>query len=229
MYHVRNWCTPGAYAELARTNRELSLSKVKDLEFQTIQVQPAGVWVQNTCLKPGVALQAIKEVGQGEGVLLLDADAHFEREPEWKPLLSSFFGYVRWTRPNSGALIALSGTLWITHTVQCIQFLESWRARCKLDDTKWDQAHMWEQVKHNVASPGQGDILEMDWRWAYMEGNSIEPRGQAWVVHSQASRELKDATATAQPDAAPITPSETDAELREKTGPHTGGRRKKLE
>ena len=226
---VRNWCTPGPYRKLADENRKLSLEKIPGLDFQTIEVAPKGSWVQNTCLKPSVALQTVRAIPQGEGLLLIDADAHFEREPEWKPLLSSFFGYVRWSRPSSGALIALSGTLWITNTNQCLQFLEGWRARCELDNSRWDQAHMWECIKGNVASPGQGDILELDWKFAYMIGNSIEPIAQAWIVHSQASRELKDATSTAQPDTAPITPSETDAELREKTGPHTGGRRKKLE
>jgi hypothetical protein len=226
---VVNWATPGPYMDLAKTNRELSLKNCPGLDFWTIEIPSVGNWVMNTCRKPEVALQAVRSLPQGEGCLLLDADAHFEREPEWKSLINAFFGYVRWTRPNSGAIIALSGTLWITNTNQCIQFLEGWNARCQLDPTRWDQAHMWECIKENVASPGQGDILELDCRWAWMEGNSIEPRGQAWVAHSQASRELKDATSTEQPDTAPLTPSETDVQTktRDPQLPHTGGRRKK--
>lgn len=205
MIQIRNWCTPGPYAEIARKNRELSLGlrNLKEpLDFQTIEVPTAGTWVQNTCLKPQVAIRAIKSVPQGEGVLLLDADATLQLEPEWQPLKSMFFGYVRWKRPSNGALIALSGTLWLTHTAACLQFVEDWGARCQLDNSKWDQAHMWESIKSYVAGPGMPDVGELDWRFAWMEGNSIEPKKDAWIVHAQASRSLKDAIT--QPNEAPI-------------------------
>lgn len=194
--HICNWATSGPYSDLAKSNRELSVKNLNggaDHIFHTIQVESKGTWVQNTCQKPDVALSAIRQLPAGAGVLLIDADAYFQENvfPDWNVLQSAFFGFVLWRRPSNGALVALSGTLWLTNTSQCRDFLEGWKSRCELNSHIWDQAHLWECIKANVAGPGQGDICEMDPRWAWMEGNSIEPKHTAWVVHTQASRELK--------------------------------------
>jgi hypothetical protein len=192
MIHVANWCTPGPYAELAKANRELSLKNIPGLDFNTIEVISKGRWVENCNQKPDIALTAIRQVPTGEGVLLIDADAYLQGKPNWDSLRSAFFGYVLWKRPSNGAMVCLSGTLWLTNTNQCIDFVQGWKARCQHDQGIWDQAHLWQCVKGHVAGSGQGpDIFEMPPEWAWMEGNSIEPRHMAYVCHTQASRELK--------------------------------------
>lgn len=190
--HVCNWCTPGPYAALAKANRELSLTNHPGLDFNTIEVPSKGRWVANTCQKPDVALSAIRNIPAGEGVLLIDADAYIQGKPDWTSLKSAFFGYVLWKRPTNGALVCLSGTLWLTNTNQCIDFVEGWKARCDTDPGIWDQAHLWKCVQAHVAGATNPDIYVMSGEWAWMEGQSIEPKHTAFVVHSQASRELKE-------------------------------------
>ena len=213
MLKVYNWATPGPYEKLAEDNaaKSYELSKVK---IETIKIEGVGNWCENTCLKPQVALQAISRLKQGELCILIDADAYVSKEPEWREC-TGMFGFVRWRRPSSGALVCLSGTLLLSSSNQCKDFLEGWKSRCDLHPEIWDQAHLWESVKADTS----GLITELGWQWAWMQGNSLEDQKGAWICHDQASRELK-----GQPDTAPLVPSETDHDLREKTG----GKRKKV-
>lgn len=200
MPRIANWYTCGSpYEQVANENAKTFAKagcQPLSIGVNGMGTGGAGDWILNCNKKPEVCLTIIKELQPGEGCLLLDADATVEQPIPWADLNGRLgggpcLGYVLHEK-KSGAREVLSGTLWVTKTPECIDMLTKWLKLCRERPTYWDQKNLASVVGAWVPQAGGRQLMELDWRWAWIEGQTDRPRSRAFIVHHQMSRQVRE-------------------------------------
>lgn len=168
-------------------NRLLRSAERLGLPVDAQAIEPAGSWVRNASLKPGVLLgMRRKHVGP---MLYVDVDAVFHRDP-WPALATLDCDIAAYYEPDGHLL---SGTLFINHTQAALALLEEWAAACAASPDEWDQLVLERLIARDAASDAprfRVAVLPVAYCWIFDKTDNA-PCAEVYIEHLQASREAK--------------------------------------
>lgn len=185
--------------EYSRVIKDYLISSCKKLNLNPIiyPVKSIGNWIKNTCLKPYIALKALKELN--DDILLIDADAKILHFPELFNKIKKDYDIAYYTckwrehygYKNSNVEEICSGTLWFKNCDISRRLVEKWKVECQKIN-KPDQVVLQEVLKDFK----ELKVFNLPVEYCYI--NSL-PRGKEplikpetiYISHYQASREMK--------------------------------------
>jgi hypothetical protein len=191
---VCSFCTRGIYEGIYDSHLGESLKMFPEIKWYHEYIQSQGNWYKNTCYKPFFLIDCLDKFPD-KNIILLDVDAKIIKYPklfETIPDKFNFGCYIlnqnEYYRNGSNRVEHLTGTLFISNTIQSRFFVKEWIIRTGngTDQDSFDQ--MINGYKPNIFS------LPIEYCRITSLPNGNEPNiscQEPVIEHYAASRNLK--------------------------------------
>lgn len=153
------------------------------------EVADRGTWERNCALKPTFIRHHI--IRTDAPVVWVDADARIVQRPElffndengYPRLRCDVAAHYRWGEE------LLSGTLYFSGTFRASEICRIWARECEASPGEWDQ-----KVLQRILADGDWDVERLPASYTAVFDDP-KMTGDAVILHTQASRRLKNAVA----------------------------------
>lgn len=175
--------TPEYEKEIVRLENSC---KKFNIELETRQYESRNKWEENCSMKSEFLLEMLNTLD--DNIFYVDADAEFQREPEWEELekydeMGVVYHY--WYYKTQLITELLSGSIYLPNNPQTIEIVEAWIEEQQKDRNIWDQ----KTLQKVVETYYNDSVFIMDKKWCYVaDYMQVE---NPIIQHWQASRRLK--------------------------------------
>lgn len=159
------------------------------LKHSIVGVEGQGSWERNCAHKPSFILEQIYKY-PGEPLLYVDADAIFERRPDYfetLPITTSIMPFFR-QRQNPPRKELVSFTIYVPPTEKAKHQIELWQAEQMKDWTIWDQRVLQKVIEENPTLFDDMKSLPPEYGQIF---DAAEQISNPVIVQYQASRRFK--------------------------------------
>lgn len=164
------------------------------LEHQVEPITSFGSWEKNCCFKPLFLLKKLQQIRQP--LFWVDADAVFERKPEWLDVFDKDLA-VRINEAWEGDSKVNSGSIYVNATEGAVKLLKLWGQECidALSNPQRTQ-EVWDQItlRDVIVRGGYWEqIGALPLAYCHIAGHPHDTQVTAFPIisHYQASRRLK--------------------------------------
>lgn len=177
---------------------ELSRScKRFGIESRILAVGNFDSWQDGVSHKPQHILEVLQTLHDGSGLLWVDADARFLREPDWSIFNAIDFSACLFQWSPHHAIEMLTGTLFFWKTPRVIDFVKRWMLatptwrKANLDTP--EQLSLKETYELQKDHPNALRFLDLPKDWVYIQPDfrDLYPGMIPTIEHLQRSRTIK--------------------------------------
>jgi hypothetical protein len=192
-----SYYTPDYVKYADRLNKSLDKAGVWAVDRHVVAVQPAGDWIQNCAMKPGILLNAIEEYERS--VIWIDADAVLHKHtPEfWEGLIARRIDVAahlpnQRRHPLCNSRLC-SGTLFFNNTECAKEILADWSCECTEQPRSLDQEVLFNVIFQHHHRVGRSFDTSFECLPAeYCRIFDLMPDvTKPCIEHFQASREMR--------------------------------------
>jgi len=184
------------YEPIFRENLQASCERL-GVPLRFLALPSRKNWTANCGLKPTAALEIRTALGPDEWLVFLDVDAQVRAIPPVDDIPEDCLMAARWLhRLGRETPEMLSGTLVIPPGPGPLEVLGAWQMMQEQRPERWDQRNLQDTVQFFPSA----HMVELDERWCWVMDLEMKikdmtpqcPMEQAYIVHGQASRRMKD-------------------------------------
>jgi hypothetical protein len=184
------------YAAIFRSNLQASCERL-EVPLKALALPSLKNWTANCGLKPSAAIEIRMAIEPDEWLLFLDVDAQVMTIPPIDDIpedcLMAARWLHRWTRETPEML---SGTLVIPPGPGPMEVLNAWQIAQDAKPARWDQRNLQDVIQLFPSI----QFIELSDKWCWIQDLETKvqdtapqcPIEQAFIVHGQASRRMRD-------------------------------------